>query len=354
MHLPTIHSLSVCFLALVSLTCSAQDTSAQDKEPKQTPDPWLELKGEKGPGKGKYIVFVTGDEEYRSEEGMPQLAKVLAKRHGFDCTVLFSIHKKTGEIDPRTVDNIPGLDKLAKADLMVIFTRFRDLPDEQMKHIADYVESGRPIIGLRTATHAFRASRKHKTYQKYTNSKEWPGGFGRQVLGEKWIDHHGAHGRESTRGIAAPGMKDHPILRGIEPKTIWDSADVYRVRLPMMKGVQTLVLGQVLSGMKPGDEPARATEGKPGKNNPMMPIAWLKTWEPGKDKKARVFATTLGSAPAFTQEGSRRLLVNACYWALGMEKQIPEKSDVALVGKYEPSNFGFGKHKSGVKPADLR
>ena len=81
-----------------------------------------------GPGKGKHIVFVTGDEEYRSEESMPQLAKILAKHYGFQCTVLFAIDKKTGTINPSQLDNIPGLEALRTADLMVIFTRWRRPP----------------------------------------------------------------------------------------------------------------------------------------------------------------------------------------------------------------------------------
>ena len=92
-------------------------------------DPWIVFKGTDGPGRGKHIVFVTGDEEYRSEESMPQLAKILAVRHGFTCTVLFAIDPATGEIDPMVLDNIPGLAALDTADLMVLFTRFRDLPD---------------------------------------------------------------------------------------------------------------------------------------------------------------------------------------------------------------------------------
>src|SRR5271168_4525459 len=83
----------------------------------------------------KNIVLISGDEEYRSEELLPQLAKILATHHGFRCTVLFAIDPKTGKIDPDQVDNIPGLEALDTADLMVIMTRFRDLPDNQMKHI---------------------------------------------------------------------------------------------------------------------------------------------------------------------------------------------------------------------------
>ena len=148
----------------------------------------LVFEGGKGPGRGKHIVLVSGDEEYRSEEALPQLAKILSARHGFRCTVLFAIDPADGTINPDRNNNIPGLEALASADLMVIFTRFRDLPDEQMKHIVDYVEPGRPIVAMRTATHAFNL-KSSRTYQRYSwDNKEWDGGFGRQVLGiEKQI-----------------------------------------------------------------------------------------------------------------------------------------------------------------------
>src|SRR6185295_16658537 len=149
------------------------------------------------------------------EQALPQLARILSERHGFDCTVLFAIDPATGAIDPNRNDNIPGLEALDAADLLILFTRFRDLPDAQMKHIVDYVESGRPIVALRTATHAFEI-KTSPTYQRWTwNSKDWDGGFGRQVLGETWISHHGQHGKQSTRGVIAAGQGKHPILRGI-------------------------------------------------------------------------------------------------------------------------------------------
>ncbi len=113
------------------------------------------FEGKNGPGQGKHIVLVSGDEEYRSEEGLPQLAKILAERHGFECTVLFAIDPADGTINPNQSDNIPGLEALDSADLLVMLIRFRNLPEDQMKHIVDYVESGKPVIGLRTATHAF-------------------------------------------------------------------------------------------------------------------------------------------------------------------------------------------------------
>src|SRR4051812_49246024 len=158
-------------------------------------DPWVVYEGKDGPGKGKHIVFVTGDDEYFSEEGMPTMARILAEHHGFKCTVLFAINKTTGVIDTNTKDNIPGLEALEKADLMVMFTRFRSLPDDQMKRIIDYLDSGRPVMGLRTATHAFNFPKDFQTsYAKYgwtSKEKDFEGGFGRQVLGETWVNHWG-------------------------------------------------------------------------------------------------------------------------------------------------------------------
>ncbi len=303
--------------------------------------------GTSGPGRGRHLVLVSGDEEYRSEEALPQLGKILAKHHGFKCTVLFAIDPQDGTINPN-VSNIPGLEALESADLLVIFTRFRDLPDEQMKHLVDYIESGRPIVGIRTATHAFNT--KSQKYGKYTWTSKDPAyeqGFGRQVLGETWISHHGKHGSQSTRGIIAKGQEQHPILRGIQSGDIWGPSDVYGVRLPLPGDSQPLVLGQVLTGMEALDPPA---DGKV--NDPMMPIAWTKSYTGTAGKKARVFTSTIGAANDLTSEGTRRLLVNACFWAVGLEDQSPEKSNVALVSEYQPSNFKFNGAKTGVKPQD--
>lgn len=303
-----------------------------------------------GPGKGKHIVLVSGDEEYRSEEALPMLGKILAKRHGFKCTVLFAIDPKDGTINPN-VSNIPGLEALKTADLMIIFTRFRNLPDDQMQHIVDYLESGKPVFGIRTATHAFNLPKESK-FAKYSwayGGDDYKQGFGRQVLGETWINHHGAHGSQSQRGIIAPEAKDHPIVRGIKDGDIWGPSDVYGVRLPLPGDSKPIVLGQVLKGMKFDDEPLEGP-----KNDPMMPIAWTKTYETASGKKGRVFTSTLGAATDLTAEGSRRLFVNAAYWCLGMEDQIPEKSNVDIVGEYEPRPFRNNGFKEGMKPSDYK
>ena len=310
-------------------------------------DPWVVYDGGDGPGKGKHIVLVSGDEEYRSEEALPQLGKILAKHHGFKCTVLFAVDPETGLIDPNNQRNIPGLEALATADLMIVALRFRNLEDDQMAHIDAYVRAGKPIIGMRTATHAFNIP-KNRKYARYSfRSKKWEDGFGRQILGETWRNHHGHHGRQATGGIIVKGQESHPILRGLRDRDIFGPTDVYGVRLPLPGASQPLVLGAVLEGMKADDAPVK---GK--KNEPMMPVAWTKTYEVEKGKKGRVFTTTMGASQDLLSEGMRRLLVNASYWAVGLESKIPAKSEAGIVGKYEPTRFSFNGFKKGVKPSD--
>ncbi len=343
-----IRSLSGTFFTLALTVLLAAGGASAD-------DLWVTYDGFDGPGKGKHIVLISGDEEYRSEEALPQLGKILAKHHGFKCTVLFAIDPKTGIIDPNNRSNIPGLEALKDADLMIIATRFRDLPDAQMKHIDDYLKSGRPVIGMRTATHAFNI-RGNKTYAHYGNGyrgKEdgaWRGGFGGYILGDWWLNHHGGHKREATGGIIAKGAEDHPITNGIKDRDIWGDTDVYGVRLPLPKGSQHIVMGAVLKGMKVDDPPV---EGK--KNNPMMPVSWTKTYKIPGGKEGKVFTTTMGSSSDLVSEGTRRMMVNAVYWTLGME--VPKGGTKAdIVGEFKWTKYSFhrGDHfiKQGVKPAD--
>jgi hypothetical protein len=308
---------------------------------------WVVYEGKSGPGQGKHIVFLSGDEEYRSEEGLPMLAKILAERHGFKCTVLFAINPASGVIEPTILNNIPGLEALDTADVCVMALRFRELPEAQMKHFVDYLNAGKPIIALRTSTHAFAYDRdKQSRYAKYDwRNRDWPGGFGQQVLGETWVDHHGKHGFESTRGILAEAFKDHPILRGVTE--LWGPTDVYAVaHLPA--DAKVLVRGQVLAGMKPTDPPVEGP-----KNHPMMPLVWVRDYTGESGKTSRIVTTTMGAAVDLEDPGLRRLLVNACYWCAGLENQVPAKANVDYIGEYKPGWFGYGKFKPGIKPEDL-
>ena len=146
---------------------------------------WLDYKGKKGPGKGKKVVLISGDEEYRSEEAMPMMGKILSLRHGFDCTVLFAMDDATGTIDPDNQTNIKGMHFIKDADLVVLFTRFRELPDDQMKYFVDHLEEGKPVIGLRTSTHAFSYTRNKSVNTLIFTGKAKDGWV---VLGSKyWV-----------------------------------------------------------------------------------------------------------------------------------------------------------------------
>ena len=328
--------LLACFMMVVSAQWAVAQQGKQ----------WISYEGNEGAGKGKHIVLVSGDEEYRSEEALPMLAQILSKHHGFTCTVLFAIDPQTGEIDPENQTNIPGLEQLQTADLMVLFARFRELPDEQMKYIDEYTQAGKPVVALRTSTHAFQYKRNMESpYAKYSfNSKvkDWEEGYGRQVLGETWVAHHGDHGKEGTRGLINGLYEDHPILQGV--KDIWGATDVYTIR-DLTEDAKVLVYGQSTHGMTP--------EAPLSYDKSVMPVAWIKDYTTESGKKARVFNTTMGAAVDLQSEDLRRLLVNACYWAIGTEDQIPEKSNVDIVGEFNPTMFGFGDHKKGMRPSDF-
>jgi hypothetical protein len=319
-------------------------------------DPWVTLPGEgNGIGKGKNVVLISGDEEYRSEEALPALAKILSKHHGFTCTVLFAIDPKDGTVNPVITDNIPGLEKLKDADLAVIFLRWRTIPDEQMKHLIDYAESGRPMIGLRTATHPFKPDRKGP-YAKYvSNSKEkgYEGGFGKQVFGETWVDHYGLHGKEGTRGLIAKGEEMHPILKGIAEGSVFGPTDVYEVKLPLPGDSKPLLYGEVTETLKADSKAVvEGPDAKKKKNTVKMPVAWTKTYKTDSGKSARVFTTTMGASQDLEYEGTRRMIVNGCFWALGLEEKIPDKTNVDLVGEFKPTMFKFRKPEEW-KPGKL-
>ena len=345
----SIHTTLLASACTVSALTLAFVQSSQSQTPppeEEIESPWVCYDGGEGPGKGKHIVLVSGDEEYRSEEALPQLGKILSTHHGFRCTVLFAVNPESGEIDPDDRVHIPGLAGVRDADLLVLFTRFRELPDADMKYIVDHVESGKPLFGIRTATHAFSYAEDSKSrYAKWSwNNKDWPGGFGKQVLGETWVNHHGHHGKQSTRGVIPEGSAAHPILRGVSD--IWGPTDVYGIR-ELPADALVLVEGSVLSGMNAGDAPLEGP-----KNDPRMPLIWTRERQLEGGVVQRVITSTIGASTDLASAGLRRAFVNACYWGTGLEDRIPNESNVSIVGTYEPTDFGFGAFKRGVFPAD--
>ncbi len=304
---------------------------------------WLTYPGGEGPGQGKHIVLIAADQEYRSEQALPMLARLLAKHHGFQCTVLFSVNDQN-EVDPtkkirwedKTVmHNIPGLEHLERADLVILFSRLISLPEVQLKHVYDYLDSGKPIIGIRTANHGFLGF-EYKVAGKRID-------FGEDILGGSFRNHHGHWQQDSTRGILVEANKEHPVLKGV--RDVWGLTDVYRTfkeggSLPV--GCVPLIDGQPLMGRKPDNIV-----------NPeliALPVAWVKTWTGAQGQTARVFHTTMGSAEDYRNAGLRRLTVNGIYWCLAMEQVIDPSSSVEIVGEYEPLKSGFDYPKLNVVP----
>lgn len=325
-------------LVFLSVSCFAQNGKT-----------FLQFEGKEGPGKGKHIVLVAGDDEYRSEESMPMLAKLLSQRYGFTCTVLFPIEPATGNIVPNYQNNIPGLEHLEKADLMIMLIRFRELPDNQSKYIENFLKAGKPVIGLRTSTHGFAYS-KNKTspYAKWdwsSKAEGWERGFGQRIFGETWVNHHGIHAKEGARALmdGVKQMNDHPVLRGVND--IWVPSDVYGIKnLP--KEADVLIYGQSTAGMN--DKAPLMWE------KSVMPIAWTKPYHIEGGKPGMAFASTMGSSLDFQSEDLRRLVLNASLWLLGMPEVIKPDLNVEIVGEYKPTMFGFDTFRKGMRVEEFK
>ena len=304
------------------------------------------------PANGKHVVLLSGDEEYRSEEALPMLAKILSQRHGFRCTVLFPLDPD-GTINPENQRSLAGSAALDTADAIVMSLRFRNWLEADMARFVAAFNRGVPIIALRTSTHAFNipAGGPHSQYS-WNSRAPWPGGFGKHVLGETWISHWGRHKFEATRGVAEPAHAADPILRGV--KDVFGDSDVYEAYPPA--DARILMRGLVLKGMNPGDAPAdhakpRATDKQPqGVNSPAMPIAWTRLFRNEAGRENRIFTTTLGAATDLVNEGSRRLVVNAVFWGLGLD--VPAAADVRFVDPFNPKPYGFKGYRYRLTPDD--
>lgn len=282
------------------------------------------------------------DHEYRSEETCPALARILAKHHGFKCTVVFGVddegHIKAGS------SKIKGLEALKDADLFFIFARFLNPPDDQMAAIQSYIERGGPVGGLRTSSHAFKMPDK-ATYAKHSfksKDQDFELGFGHQILGNTWVGHYGKNHSQGTRIQIVPEQKDHVILKGVQDNA-FAHAGAY-VGKPR-EGFTVLVKSQPLMSMKP--------DSYPDPKKPAMPCSWTRHYEDKSGNKHRVFHSTQGASEDILDENYRRLVINGTFWALGMEQSITPDLKISFVGPYQPTTFSFDGCVPGVKPSDL-
>lgn len=333
----------LCCLTFILCLCQLPKHGISDDHPVPESELWLTYTGKPGAGKGKHIVLIAADQEYRSEQSFPMLARILSQHHGFHCTVLFSVNEK-GEVDPTLPapfkdkekrHRIPGLKYLADADCLIWLSRFMQLEDDQMAHFHNYFDSGKPMIALRTANHGFWGGKRYTKNGKSVSLNE--------LLGGSFMGHHGGWHREATRGIVVQKNQSHPVLTGVND--IFGTSDVYRChneKKPFPKDCTSLVLGQPLVNLK--------KDSAPNEKKQPLPIAWTKTWTGNKNKASRILHFTMGSAVDFQNEGVRRITINGVYWGLKMESSIKENLPVDIVGEYKPLKAGFNYEKLGVQP----
>jgi hypothetical protein len=303
-----------------------------------------------GPGAGRHVVLISGDEEYRSEEALPMLAKILSRRLGFRTTVLFALDPD-GTINPNNGKSLAGSTALDTADLILLSVRFRAWPDEDMTRFERAYLRGTPIVALRTSTHPFSGFGEGSPWRKWNYNNQ--GGFGRQVFGETWVSHWGRHKIEATRGVIEPARRDHPMLRGVT--SLFGDTDVYEAYPP--DDADVLVRGIVLQTLAVDSQPAtyqktRARDkASQDVNTPAMPVVWTRLHTNEAQRTNRIVMSTMGSATDFEDEGLRRLVVNAVFWGLSLD--VPAKADVTFVDPYRPSFYGFDGFRKGLRPSDF-
>lgn len=309
----------------------------------EQPADHLFFEGAEGqPGNGKHIVLMSGDEEYRSEESMPMMAQILASQ-GFKCTVLFSMDEEGKLVDPKNQKSVSNIDSLDSADAIVLALRFRNYPEADLDKFTAAFEKGTPLIALRTSTHLFNTGTEGK-YAKYhwkSKVKGWKGGFGRQVLGESWVAHHGKHKVEATRTHVEKENEKHPVLNGVGQ--IFCTSDVYTAA-PLAPST-ILLRGEVTQSFDP------KSEGVAKKNNPMQPVAWAREYKHENGKVSKILTTTMGAASDLTDENLRRLVINGVYWGTNLE--VPASADASLKSVFKPTFYGFNEFQKGKTVKDF-
>lgn len=233
-----------------------------------------------------HVVFMIGEREYDTKETLPRFAEQQLVPRNVRFTIIHA--------DEEDKNNFPGLLALKTADLLFISVRRRSLPDEQLKLVREYVEAGKPVMGIRTASHAFHTKGTHPE-----GHGEWQS-FDPHVLGGNYQGHHGAG--PPVKLQPAPRAEGHPILNDVDATKFVSYGSLYRVS-PLASTAQALLIGTI-----------------PGK--PPEPVAWTHMYRGG-----RVFYCSLGHPKDFEQDDFKRLLVNAVFWCLNRPVPASTSSD---------------------------
>jgi type 1 glutamine amidotransferase len=236
------------------------------------------------PAARPHVVFLIGEDEYQTETTLPAFARSDLEPGGVRVRII-----QASKDDP---NDFPGMvAALAEADLVLVSVRRRTPPQEQLDALRAYLAAGKPLVGIRTACHAFALRPKDKPAP---GRAQWPE-FDPQVIGGHYTNHHGVGPKVAI--ARAPGALESPILRGVDVAKLVGNGSLYKVS-PLEPGTTPLLIGTI-----PDKDPE--------------PIAWTHSFGP---KHARVFYTSLGHPEDFNEPEFRRLLTNAISWALGQEE----------------------------------
>lgn len=219
-----------------------------------------------------HVAILCSEPEYHTEESLPPFA---LQELGSHARVSFVWHD---EDDP---NQFPGLEVIDRADVLLISVRRRTPPPEQLAAIRRFVASGRPIVGIRTANHAFcqrnRAAPEGRA--------DWPE-FDREVIGGSYTNHYG-NGPLTSVTLASESVADHPLLRDVDVTSLTGHGSLYKVS-PLHPGTTPLLHGAI-----PEESPE--------------PVAWVYRRADGGTS----FYTSLGHVKDFEQPAFRTLLKNA-------------------------------------------
>ncbi len=238
------------------------------------------------------VAFIMAEDEYRADQRLPEFAHELLLKKNVNCE--FAIGKPTAEGEGR--HNIENIQVLEDASLAVVFVRRRALESDKMAALKHYVESGKPVLGLRTASHAFdpkgNIPREGGSGAKDKNDflANWTE-FDKEILGGNYQGHHG-HLKQGTEVVPVPGMEKSVLLRGVDPAGFTSPNWLYRNRPLRSENAQVLLLGTV-----------------PGK--PAEPVFWV-----NKNKYGKAIYTSLGHWDDWKIESFRNLMHNSVDYLL--------------------------------------
>ena len=244
-----------------------------------------------------HAVFVVGTLHYSPELTMPVFAKEL-ERFGFRTTVVMG----EGNPEKKTQNVLPGIEALDEADVAIFFMRFLNLPDKEWQPIEDYLKSGKPVIGLRTATHSFRYPKGHKRF-------EWNVGFGRRALGNPWIVHQSS---ETKISVVEKALK-HPIMTHVTKRQWVSPGTLYLTRLS--DGAIPLVMGSGKGRARTINRSVGKVDVKPHEED-VVAWAWENEWG------GKVFGTSFGHPGDFAEESFVRMMLNAVHWSV--DRPLPD------------------------------